>query len=55
MTREQRIDGAACLAALVCAVTFPHRAGAGTAGHALRPVAPAAPAAVLDWRAWPRP
>jgi 2-methylaconitate cis-trans-isomerase PrpF len=59
MTKEQRIDGAAFLAALVCAVTFPHPAGAET-GHHVPTATAAAPGAaarvpgVLDSGAWPR-
>lgn len=57
MTKEQRIDGAAFLAALVCAVTFPHPAGAETGHHAPAPkaAAPSVPAivpGVLDSGAW---
>jgi hypothetical protein len=53
MTREQRIEGAAFLAALVCAVCFPHSAGAETGIHAHHraAVAPAAIAA-LDSGVW---
>ena len=59
MTKEQRIDGAAFLAALVCAVTFPHPAGAETGHHLPTPKAAAptvvAPApGVLDSGAWAR-
>jgi hypothetical protein len=59
MTKEQRIDGAAFLAALVCAVTFPHPAGAEPGHHVTTPKA-AAPGAlarvsgVLDSGAWAR-
>jgi hypothetical protein len=59
MTKEQRIDGAAFLAALVCAVTFPHPAGAET-GHdapapeAAAPSVPTRAPGVLDSGAWAR-
>jgi hypothetical protein len=60
MTKEQRIDGAAFLAALVCAVTFPHPAGAETGHHrpgpnAAAPNMVATTPGVLDSGAWARP